>query len=97
MVRITFKESIHLFHYIIPKLYMFADNSNHSLEAFEACFSPESKFNYTLFFVALVPIFWLFEFLCLRTRPDFDPSKGLMEPTDLKEHMIVRFPIAFVY
>ena len=40
--------------------------------AYEYCFNYQSRFSYTVFFILLTPVFWLFEFLTI--RDDYEPT-----------------------
>ena len=61
-------------HKFSKQLYMEKISDSHYIprEAYGDCFSYESRFNYTIFFLILTPFFWLFEFLTL--RDDHEPT-----------------------
>ena len=50
----------------------FSDVLTFPIEAFEYCFNYQSRFSYTVFFILLTPVFWLFEFLTI--RDDYEPT-----------------------
>ena len=50
--------------------------------AYEYCFDYESRFYYTIIFVLLTPLFWLFEFLTIRDE---------YEPTGLRQLVKVKY------